>query len=122
MIINGDNLIIFLIYRGFTSRTEILSTKKTKKPKALSHSITRLLRSLGIEEKVKEHQAINEWSRIVGENVSKVTKAQNVVNGILFVKVKNSSWRNELIYMRREILIKIDKTVGRGIIKEVRFI
>ncbi|TDI92605.1 MAG: DUF721 domain-containing protein [Caldithrix sp.] len=122
MIINGDNLIIFLIYRGFASRTEILSTKKTKKPKALSHSITRLLRSLGIEEKVKEHQAINEWSRIVGENVSKVTKAQNVVNGILFVKVKNSSWRNELIYMRQEILIKIDKTVGRGIIKEVRFI
>ena len=99
-----------------------MSIKKTKKPKALSHSITWSLRSLGIEEKVKEHQAINEWSRIVGENISKVTKAQNVVNGILFVKVKNSSWRNELIYMRREILIKIDKTVGRGIIKEVRFI
>jgi len=77
---------------------------------------------MGIEEKVKEHQAINEWSRIVGENVSKVTKAQRVVNGILFVKVKNSSWRNELIYMRQEILIKLDKTVGRGIIKEVRFI
>jgi len=99
-----------------------LNTKKTKKPKALAHSITRLLRNMGIEEKVKEHQAINEWSQIVGENVSKVTKAQNVVNGILFVKVKNSSWRSELIYMRQEILIKIDKTVGRGIIKDVRFI
>lgn len=99
-----------------------MNTKKTKKPKALAHSITRLLRNMGIEEKVKEHQAINEWSHIVGENVSKVTKAQNVVNGILFVKVKNSSWRSELIYMRQEILIKIDKTVGRGIIKEVRFI
>jgi len=88
----------------------------------LGHSITKLLRNMGIEEKVKEYQAINEWSQIVGENVSKVTKAQNVVNGILFVKVKNSSWRNELIYMRQEILIKLDKTVGRGIIKEVRFI
>ena len=88
----------------------------------LGHSITKLLRNMGIEEKVKEYQAINEWSQIVGENVSKVTKAQRVVNGILFVKVKNSSWRNELIYMRQEILIKLDKTVGRGIIKEVRFI
>lgn len=108
--------------QSFISRTEKLITKKTKKPKALGHSITSLLKSMGIEEKVKEHQAINEWSYIVGENVSKVTKAQNVVNGILFVKVKNSSWRSELIYMRQEILIKIDKTVGRGIIKEVRFI
>ncbi len=88
----------------------------------LGHSIAKLLRNMGIEEKVKEYQAINEWSQIVGENVSKVTKAQRVVNGILFVKVKNSSWRNELIYMRQEILIKLDKTVGRGIIKEVRFI
>ncbi len=99
-----------------------MSTGRTKKPKALGHSITRLLKNMGIEERVKEHQAINEWSQIVGENVSKVTKAQRVVNGILFVKVKNSSWRNELIYMRQEILIKLDKTVGRGIIKEVRFI
>ncbi|MCH8872756.1 DUF721 domain-containing protein [candidate division KSB1 bacterium] len=99
-----------------------MSTRRTKKPKVLGDSITKLLRNMGIEEKVKEYQAINEWSQIVGENVSKVTKAQNVVNGILFVKVKNSSWRNELIYMRQEILIKLDKTVGRGIIKEVRFI
>jgi len=99
-----------------------LSTRRTKKPKVLGDSITKLLRNMGIEEKVKEYQAINEWSQIVGENVSKVTKAQRVVNGILFVKVKNSSWRNELIYMRQEILIKLDKTVGRGIIKEVRFI
>ncbi len=99
-----------------------MSTGRTKKPKVLGHSITRLLKNMGIEEKVKEHQAINEWSQIVGENVSKVTKAQRVANGILFVKVKNSSWRNELIYMRQEILIKLDKTVGRGIIKEVRFI
>ncbi len=108
--------------QGFISRTGKLITKTTKKPKALSHSITKLLRNMGIEEKVKEHQTINEWSQIVGENISKVTKAQRVVNGILFVKVKNSSWRNELIYMRQEILIKIDKTVGSGIIKEVRFI
>ncbi len=99
-----------------------MSTRRTKKPKVLGDSITKLLRNMGIEEKVKEYQAINEWSQIVGENVSKVTKAQRVVNGILFVKVKNSSWRNELIYMRQEILIKLDKTVGRGIIKEVRFI
>ena len=99
-----------------------MSTRRTKKPKVLGDSITKLLRNMGIEEKVKEYQAINEWSQIVGENVSKVTKAQRVVNGILFVKVKNSSWRNELIYMRQEILIKIDKTVGSGIIKEVRFI
>ncbi len=69
-----------------------MSTRRTKKPKVLGDSITKLLRNMGIEEKVKEYQAINEWSQIVGENVSKVTKAQRVVNGILFVKVKNSSW------------------------------
>lgn len=99
-----------------------MSTRKTKKPKLIGRSISSLLRNMGIEVKVKEHQAINEWNTIVGEKVGRVTKAQRVVDGIIFVKVKNSSWRNELIYMRQEILIKIDKTVGRGIIKEVRFI
>lgn len=95
---------------------------RTKKPKALGKTIARLLKNMGIEQRIKEHQALNEWSEIVGEKVAAVTRANKVVDGILFVKVKNSSWRNELIYMRQEILVKIDQTVGTGVIKELRFI
>lgn len=95
---------------------------RTKKPKALGKTIAQLLKNMGIEQRIKEHQALNEWSEIVGEKVAAVTRANKVVDGILFVKVKNSSWRNELIYMRQEILVKIDQTVGTGVIKELRFI
>lgn len=95
---------------------------KTRNPESLGNSIFSLLRKIGIESKVKEFEVIVKWSSIVGERVAKSTHPERVVDGILFVKVKNSVWRNELIYMKKEILSNIDKTVGTGIIKDIRYI
>jgi predicted nucleic acid-binding Zn ribbon protein len=77
---------------------------------------------LGLETKVKEHQAIAGWSKIVGKKISKVTEAKKTVDGVLFVKVNNNAWRSELMFLKKEILTKIDKTIGSGVIKDIRFI
>lgn len=91
-------------------------------PQELGNSLTMLLKKMGIERKVKEYQAFTEWPEIVGEKISKVTKPERIADEVLFVKVKNSAWRNELIFMKTEILKNIDKTVGSGIIKDIKFI
>jgi len=91
-------------------------------PQELGNSLTMLLKRMGIERKVKEYQAFTEWPEIVGEKISKVTKPEKIAEDVLFVKVKNSAWRNELIFMKTEILKKIDQAIGSGIIKDIKFI
>lgn len=81
-----------------------------------------MLKSLGIETAVKEHEVVGRWPEIVGEQIAGVSKADHVINGVLFVKVENSVWRNELIMLKRELFLKIDKKIGRGIIKDIRLI
>lgn len=93
-----------------------------KQPETLGNILIDLLRKLGIESKVKEHEAILKWPKIVGERISDVTKAEKTVDGILFVKVKNNAWRNELLFLKRELLTKLDETIGVGVIKDIRFI
>ena len=90
--------------------------------RSLGNSISALLKTYGIEKKVKEYQVIVEWPEIVGKKISKASKAEKVVDEILFIKVKNSAWRTELLFMKNQILKKIDEKVGVGIIKDIRFI
>ncbi|NIR48518.1 DUF721 domain-containing protein [candidate division KSB1 bacterium] len=99
-----------------------MSYSGSKKPRALGDSIWTLLKSLGIETKVKQYEALNNWSYLVGEKVASVTKADKVTDGILFVKVKNSVWRNELLYMKKDILNKLNKSLGADIIKDIWFV
>lgn len=90
-------------------------------PKPLSKSLSILLKSLGIENKIKQNEIIVRWPEIVGEKLSKVTTADKVENGILFVRVTNSVWRNELIYMKTEIINRISSRLNTDIIKDIRF-
>ncbi|MFQ5649495.1 MAG: DciA family protein [bacterium] len=95
---------------------------RRKQPQLLQKSISSVLRNLGIESRVKEYQVIAKWPALVGKRVANATSAVRVADGILFVKVKNSVWRNELIYLKRDLFKKIDKEVGMGVIKDIRYI
>lgn len=97
------------------------TTKKSTNASSLGESLRLLLRNLEIETKVKEHMAAGSWSQIVGEAVAKISEVDRVEDGVLFVKVESSSWRNELAFMRREIISKINTMLGEEIIHEIRF-
>lgn len=91
-------------------------------PKPINKVIDRLLRNLGIETKVKENMAIVLWPEIVGERISLESKAQKVIDGVLFVKVESSTWRTELLLHKEKIIKKINKRIGKPVIAEIRFI
>ena len=90
-------------------------------PTPLSKSLSILLKSLGIENKIKQNEIIIRWPEIVGEKLSKVTTADKIENGILFVRVTNSAWRNELIYMKNEIINRIYSSLKTDLIRDIRF-
>ncbi len=91
------------------------------RPRALGGSLSSLLKSLGIERKVKEHEALARWPEVVGAKVADICEPERVKDGILFVKVKSSSWRNELFLLKAEILERLNRTIGAQIIQDIRF-
>ncbi|MFQ6114260.1 MAG: DciA family protein [bacterium] len=95
---------------------------RKNQPEPLRSIISNLLLSLGIDTKVKQHEAVVRWAKIVGPKISKVTEAKKVIDGVLFVEVKSNAWRSELIFLKRDIITKIDETIGATIIKDIRFI
>jgi predicted nucleic acid-binding Zn ribbon protein len=72
--------------------------------------------------KIREYDAVTRWSEIVGEQISRVTEAVRIDQGVLVVRVTNSPWRNELMLMKHDILGKLNSALGNGKVRDIRFV
>ena len=88
----------------------------------LDIAIKDFLVNTGLENGVKQQKAVIIWPKIVGTKISENTTAELVDFNVLTIKVKNSTWRNEL-YLKKDIILeKLNKELGPNTIKELRFL
>ena len=89
---------------------------------ALKTAIKIFLKKAGLDKGVKQNTALLIWDEVVGENIAENTSAEKVEHGTLTIKVDNSSWRQELVFKKKEIIDKLNSRIGKKTIKEIRFI
>jgi predicted nucleic acid-binding Zn ribbon protein len=84
--------------------------------KTLMHQF---LRERGLEHKIKELSVPTYWREAVGEQVDKVSTVKYFDDGKLFVEVRASVWRTELLLRREDIRRKINERCGSELVKEI---
>jgi predicted nucleic acid-binding Zn ribbon protein len=89
---------------------------------SLKIAIDSMLKKFGIDNAVSQNKALNIWDEIVGKNVAKNTQPDRVEHGVIIVKVSSPTWRQELYFQKNEIIQKINNTIGKNVIKDIRFI
>ena len=89
---------------------------------SLKTAIDSMLRKFGIENAIAQNNVLNIWNEIVGEKVAKNTEPDRVEHGVVIVKVSSPTWRQELFLQKKEIINKINNTVGKNVIRDIRFI
>ena len=88
----------------------------------LNIAIKDFLINTGLENGVNQQKAVIIWPKIVGTKIAENTTAELVDFNVLTIKVKNSTWRNEL-YLKKDIILeKLNKELGPNTIKELRFL
>ena len=92
-----------------------------REAKPLNKLIDQYLQSVGIKGKIKENFAIVYWDSVVGKEISEITEPFRVSRGILFVKVNDTVWRNELQFFKNEIIEKLNKKIGKRLINDIKF-
>ena len=88
----------------------------------LKKAIKKAISESGFERAIQQENAVLVWGNVVGDVVSKVTDAISVDKGVLVVKTKSATWRQELYMQKKDIIDKINKKIGSTAIKEIRFI
>lgn len=95
--------------------------RRTGEQKLASSLIERVLESYGIESDVREHRLVLEWKAIVGERVARRTWPDGLRKGVLWVRVANSAWMQELAFLRPAMVERANALVGPpAIVREVR--
>lgn len=94
---------------------------KQHKLKSLRSTLNSLLKQYGLDVKIKQYEVFNVWQEAVGEHIAKVAIPQKIDRGVLIVKVEKPVWRNELVYMKGEIIEKVNKLLKEEIVKEIIF-
>jgi len=79
------------------------------------------LDKLGIRGRVREHRAMAEYKAVVGRHIAGASFPENVREGVLFVCCKSSAWANELSLHKRDIISRLNRSVGAQVIKDIRF-
>ena len=94
---------------------------RTSDPKHIGSAISSVIQQLGIGQRIKQGEVLEAWPRIVGEQIAKVTSADRIEGGKLFVHVTRSTWRNELVFLKKALVAKVNKEMNQEIIKDIIF-
>lgn len=98
-----------------------MQRRQASHSKDIGSSIRELVDGLGIRQKIAEYDAVLQWESIVGDHIARAATAVKIVKGVLFVKVKSSTWRNELTMRKKEIIGSLNTALGGDIVKDIRF-
>jgi predicted nucleic acid-binding Zn ribbon protein len=82
----------------------------------------RLMRRLGLRERLRETEVIEAWSKIVGDFIAAHSAPVALRDGVLYVRVLQPALHYELEQISKsEILRKLKQRFGGKTIRDVRF-
>lgn len=87
---------------------------------AISDILGKTLDNLGLMSAAKKYQVFSIWTKVVGD-ISRHAKPRRLSGDVLFVATASSAWSQELTFMRRSIMDKLNQSLGAEYVREIRF-
>lgn len=85
----------------------------------ISQAIQELLKTQHLKPRFDEASVVVSWERIVGKSIAKRTRRIYIRDKVLFVELQSPSLKHDLSYNKAQILEKLNKEFGDGVVKEI---
>jgi len=91
------------------------------KPARISDLLNDLIKQKNWSKKIKQHDVFQLWPKIVGDDIAART-APHVIRGtVLWVRITDSVWMQQLHLMKPLLLEKINSRLQGAIVSDLRF-
>ena len=81
--------------------------------------IKKLMRNPKLVDRLEKLDVLDIWKEIIGKDLKQYVTESRIKDNVLYVKVKSSVLKNELSYKKTELIKKINKKIGKEIIKDI---
>jgi len=95
--------------------------KKQRRFQTVNETLPRVLRRLGMEDKVLVYRAVSDWKLLVGESIARHTVAIGVEGKTILVAVDSPAWMTQLTFLKDQLLEKICRHIGSQQLTDIRF-
>lgn len=99
-----------------------MADERSKRPEKLGDVLATFLQQAGLTERVAQAAVIQEWPRVVGPQIAKVTDPLFLQqDGTLVVAVKTHGWMTELSLHEPELMRQLNADASRPPISGIRW-
>jgi hypothetical protein len=99
--------------------TPILRVVSRQRPSRAGNVLTDLVERLEFRERLREHGVWNVWPGVVGELLASKAEPARIEDGKLFIRVANSTWMQELQFLKDDIRSRLNQRLGSPIVREI---
>lgn len=98
-----------------------MKSRKKDAPEKVNNVLERVLGSLNLGLKVKQYRIWEVWNSVVGDAIARQAQPQQIRAMVLWVTVSSSTWMQQLEFMKRQIVERINDRIGEKVISDIRF-
>jgi predicted nucleic acid-binding Zn ribbon protein len=92
---------------------------RRSKTLSLAEAIQDYIKEMKLGDKLREISILDSWDSLVGKAISTRTSKVYIKEGVLYVILKSSVVRNELMMIREALREKLNEKAGSEVIKEI---
>ncbi|MGB3697714.1 MAG: DUF721 family protein [Gordonia sp. (in: high G+C Gram-positive bacteria)] len=92
----------------------------TRDPQSFGSMIGSVAKQHGWEPRISEGALFGMWPQIVGEDIASHAEPKRLDGTVLHVSAESTAWATQLRYMQSQILAKIAKVIGHGMVTSLR--
>lgn len=89
---------------------------------SLGTLVRQFMREEGLETPYNEYRLIEAWPEVMGQGIARLTTDLRIKNRILYVHLRSSVLRQELMANRRQLTFRLNEYIGAQVIENILFI
>lgn len=94
---------------------------RKQKAEQVGTLIHQFLREEGLESPYNEYRLVEAWPEVMGQGIANLTGDLQIRNRVLYVRLKSSVLRQELMASRRQLAQRLNDYVGAQVIENIVF-
>lgn len=89
--------------------------------KAIGDVLGKLMKELGMNERLRLEDVLAAWSSVAGDFISKNSQPDSYSRGVLTVRLLQPTMHHALTLERTALIRKLNEQLGSGVIRDIRF-
>lgn len=93
-----------------------------QKTETIGDVLVAFLRENNLEKPLLERELVQRWPEIMGPAVAQLTRAIEMEDGLLRVKITSAALRATLFDERRQLIDRLNRAMGATVVRDIRLL